>query len=444
MAFVFAASASAIGLGNLWRFPALAARYGGGAFIIIYLILVVTFGFTLMMAEVALGRTTGLSAIGAFKYYGKKYRIIGILESIVPMIILPYYCVIGGWIMKYIGVFAVGDFSSAESTYFSNFLASSPMPEILTLAFILLTMVVVALGVKNGIERLNKVLMPALLVLCLGVGFYALTMPGALDGLAYYFIPHLEDFSLKTVIAAMGQMFFSLSLAMGIMITYGSYMRKEDNLEASVGRIEMFDTLVALLAGFMIIPAVFSFGGEEAARQAGASLLFVTMPQVFDSLPLAQIVGVAFFLLVFFAAITSSISIAEAVVAQFSDAFKWTRKRSIIVTTIGACVLGMLPTLGYSALSWVQIPIGAASMTILDFMDFMSNNIIMPLVALLMCLFIGWWQGPVIIRDEVESTEGVKFKRYGLFKVMIRWVAPVLLAIILVSSALNAAGVITL
>jgi NSS family neurotransmitter:Na+ symporter len=441
-----AASASAIGLGNLWRFPSLAAQYGGGIFLLTYLLLVVTFGFALMMAEVAIGRKTGLSAIGAFKKLGEKYAFIGYLESLVPIIILPYYCVIGGWILKYITTFATGGHQAAASggDFFNGFIATSGEPVIYTAVFLLLAFVVVGRGLKRGIERLNAVLMPALLVLAVAITIYSLTIPGALDGLAFYLIPRFEDFGLGTVIAAMGQMFFSLSLAMGIMVTYGSYMRKEDNLEKSVKHIELFDSLVAVLAGLMIIPAVFAFSGAEGASQAGPGLMFVTMPQVFATTPLPQVIGLLFFLLVLFAALTSAISLAETVVSIFCDRFGWPRLRSVLVVGVGILALAMLPTLGFSDLSWLAVTIGKTQMSILDLMDFFSNNILMPLTALLICLLVGWKLKPAMVTAEVERTPGAKFKRARLFSVMIRYVAPVFLLVILVSSTLNAAGLITL
>jgi NSS family neurotransmitter:Na+ symporter len=446
IAFVFAASASAIGLGNLWRFPSLAAQYGGGAFLITYLILVVTFGFALMMAEVSIGRKTGKSAIEAFHDLGKRYAFIGYLESLVPVIITPYYCVIGGWILKYLVTFTVGDVTGAANggSFFSAFIGSSGEPLIYTAVFLLLALLVVGIGLRNGIERVNRFLMPALLVLSILISAYSLTIPGAMDGLAYYLIPRLEDFSLATVIAAMGQMFFSLSLAMGIMVTYGSYMRQEDNLEKGVKHIELFDTLVAVLAGLMIIPAVFAFSGAEGAATAGPSLMFITMPQVFATTIAPQFIGIVFFLLVLFAALTSAISLAETVVSIFMDKFHWHRRRAVIVATVGLLALAALPTLGFSDLSWIEIPIGAAQMSILDFMDFISNNVLMPLVALLICIFVGYIVGPDIVREEVEVTPGVTFKRIKLFRVMIRYIAPVFLLVILISSTLNAAGIIHL
>ena len=281
-AFILAAAASAIGLGNLWRFPYLAAKYGGGVFLITYVVLVVTFGFTLMMLEAALGRKTGQSALGAFKSFGKKYAFIGIFTSAIPFIIVPYYCIIGGWVLKYAGAYLVdGSAALADGgTYFTNFIGGGGESFIWAIAFLLIVFAIVALGVKNGIERANRILMPVLLIMTAGICIYELTLPGAIDGLAYYLTPDFSKFSVELVIAALGQMFYSLSLAMGIMITYGSYMQKSDNLEQSVRRIELFDTGYAFLAGLMIVPAAFvAMGSAEAvASKSGPSLMFVILP----------------------------------------------------------------------------------------------------------------------------------------------------------------------
>ncbi|MDR2493056.1 MAG: sodium-dependent transporter [Coriobacteriales bacterium] len=446
LAFVLAASASAIGLGNLWRFPALAAKYGGGAFIVVYIILVATFGFTLMVAQIALGRKTGLSAIGAYRHFGKRYAFIGVLESLVPFIILPYYCVIGGWILKYCSVFMAGQQQAASDGggFFTGFISAPHEPLVWTTAFVVLSLAIVFIGVKNGIERLNRVFMPLLLVLTLFVGLYSLTIPGALDGLAFYLIPHLEDFNIATVVAAMGQMFFSLSLAMGIMVTYGSYMRREDDLTHSVGHIEVFDTVIALLAGFMIIPAVFALSGAAGAEQAGPGLMFVTLPQVFVTTPIAQVLGIAFFVLVLFAALTSAISLSEAAVSVVIDRFGLARRKAVVVVALVVAALAVLPTLGFSTLSWLAVPVGPVNMGILDFMDFLSNSVLMPLVALFICLMVGWWVGVGFVKEEVELDGKSRFRREGLFRVMIRYVAPVFLVVILVSSILNALGLISL
>ncbi len=438
LGFILAAAASAVGLGNLWRFPYLAAKYGGGAFLVTYIILVVTFGFTLMMAEVALGRHTRLSTIGAYKKFGKKYSIIGILGTIVPIIITPYYCVIGGWILKYLYAFVSGDVeATTQDGYFGAFISQPVSPLIWTWIFVLFCGVVVFNGIKNGIERLNRFLMPALIIISVVICIYSISAPGAVDGLKYYLIPHFENFGVKTIVAAMGQMFFSLSLAMGIMVTYGSYMRKEDNLERSIGFTELFDTGIAFLAGLMIVPAVFAFsGGEATAVNAGPGLMFITLPKVFNSLPMPALFGALFFILVFFAASTSAISLYETIVSIIMDHYGMERKKASVIAGIGIAVVGIAPSLGFGL--WGSASI--AGMSILDIMDFVSNSVLMPIVALLTCLFIGWWKGPQLIIDEV----GPVFRRKKLFLVMVRWVAPVLLVVIFVAYVLSSLGIISL
>ena len=319
--FVLAAAGSAVGLGNIWRFPYLAAKYGGGIFLLVYLLLAVTFGFSLMCAEIAIGRKTGQSAIGAFATLNKKYKFIGVMASAVPIIILPYYSVIGGWVTKYLAVFLSGGaHAAAGDEYFGNFIAQPFEPIGWFLLFIGLTALVVLFGVEKGVEKVSKVMMPVLVFLTIAIAIYSMTMPGAMDGVIYYIKPDFTKFSATTVLAAMGQLFYSMSLAMGIMITYGSYMKKDVSVESSVHQIEIFDTGIAFLAGLMVIPAVFSFsGGDEAALGKGPGLMFVTLPKVFDSIEgiAGTIIGALFFLLVLFAALTSSISLMETVVSIF-------------------------------------------------------------------------------------------------------------------------------
>ncbi|MBS6195718.1 MAG: sodium-dependent transporter [Clostridiales bacterium] len=435
--FVLAAAGSAVGLGNLWRFPYLAARYGGGSFLLVYVILAVTFGFALMIAEIGLGRKTGLSAIGAFEKLHKKYSFIGYLAALVPIIILPYYSVIGGWVVKYFTAFAGGDApAAAQDGYFEGFIGQTGEPILWLILFILVTSVVVFLGVEKGIEQVSKILMPILVILTVGIAVYSVTLPGALEGLVYYIKPDLKHFSFTTIVAAMGQMFYSMSLAMGIMITYGSYMKKDVNLEQSVSTIEIFDTGIAFFAGMMTVPAVFAFsGGDAAAINAGPGLMFVTLPKVFHSMPMGTLVGALYFILVLFAALTSSISLMETIVSIAQDKLHWSRKLSTIVITLFCIAVALPSSLGFGV--WSDItPLG---MSFLDFFDFISNSILMPIVAFLTCLFIGFVVKPKVITDEVKLNSS--FKREKLFTVMIKYVAPVCLIIILVSSILNALGI---
>lgn len=437
--FVLAAAGSAVGLGNIWRFPYLAAKYGGGMFLLVYIILSVTFGFSLMAAEIAIGRKTGLSAIGAFRALDRRFAFIGPLASVVPVLILPYYSVIGGWVMKYIFGFATGEGAAmAQSNYFDNYIAQVGEPILWFALFIVIATVVVFFGVNRGIEKVSKIMMPILIVLIVGIVIYTIaTMDGAWEGVVYYIKPDLTHFSAMTVVAAMGQLFYSMSLAMGIMITFGSYMKKDISIEASIHQIEIFDTGIAFLAGLMIIPAVFAFsGGDQSALGQGPGLMFSTLPKVFDTMPGGSVIGAAFFIMVFFAALTSAISLMETVVSIFMDKLGLGRHLCCVVVLIGSLLLGLPSTLGYSL--WKQVKL--LGMPFLDFFDFISNSVLMPIVALLTCIFVGYFLKPRAIAEEIELSGPFKGKR--LFSVMIRYVAPICILLILASSVLDAFGVI--
>lgn len=438
LGFVLAAAGSAVGLGNIWRFPYLAAQYGGGTFLLIYLILAVTFGFSLMVAEIALGRKTGLSAIGAFKTLDSRFGFLGILASVVPIIIFPYYSVIGGWVIKYFATFITGGAAvSASDTYFTDFISGTSEPLGWFFLFIGITAFIVLCGVEKGIEKVSKFMMPILVVLTIIISIYSMTLDGAMEGLVYYIKPHMSDVSAKTILAAMGQLFYSMSLAMGIMVTYGSYMKKENNLESSVRQIEIFDTGIAFLAGLMIIPAVFAFsGGDRSALSAGPGLMFITLPKVFASMKFGTVIGTIFFVLVFFAALTSAISLMETIVSIFCDKFHWSRKVACIFVTVLSLLMGIPSSLGFGPLSFISW----MGMSVLDIMDFISNSILMPIVALFTCIFVGFIIKPKAIADEVKATDGT-FKGEKLFTVMIKWIAPIFLIMILISSVASALGI---
>lgn len=435
--FVLAAAGSAVGLGNIWRFPYLAAKYGGGIFLLVYIILAITFGFALMIGEIAIGRKTGLSAIGAFAKLNKKYSFIGYLAALVPAIILPYYSVIGGWVTKYLVSFiADGTTQAAADSFFGNFISQTAEPVGWFLIFLGITALVVLFGVEKGIEKVSKFMMPVLVVLSIFIAGYSLFMPGAMEGVLYYILPDFSKFSATTVLAAMGQLFYSMSLAMGIMITYGSYMKKEVNLESSVKQIELFDTGIAFLAGLMIIPAVFVFsGGSPEALGKGPSLMFVTLPKVFESMTGGTYIGIAFFLLVLLAALTSSISLMETVVSIICDKCKIGRKLGCGIVFVGAVLIGLPSCLGYSV--WSEVTV--IGLQFLDFFDFISNSVLMPIVALLTCIFIGYVIKPKTLIEEVEVS--ARFKRQGLFTIVIKYFAPICIILILISSVLDALGI---
>lgn len=438
--FILAAAGSAVGLGNIWRFPYLAAKYGGGVFLLTYLVLVVTFGFSLMVAEFALGRKTGLSPIGAFKKFSSKYTFIGVIASLIAFFIIPYYSVIGGWVIKYLTMYITGNHAAVSAdNFFGSYIASPITPIIFQGIFVLATAFVIIRGVKNGIEKFSKILMPILILLSIVICIFSVTRPGALEGVKYYLIPDFSKFSIQTVVAAMGQMFYSMSLAMGIMITYGSYLKKEHDLEKCVGHIEIFDTGIAILAGLMIIPAIYAFpiNGVVNVNQ-GPGLMFITLPKVFEAMGMSTVVGVLFFLLVLFAALTSAISLMEAIVATVCDQFHISRNKAVLIVTSLTILIGIPPSLGYSL--WDSFTI--LGMQILDFMDFLTNALLMPVCALLTCLFIGFVIKPKTIIEEVKLSS--KFGREKLFYVMIKYIAPVLLVVILISSILNQFGIIKL
>lgn len=445
--FVLAASGSAVGLGNIWRFPYLAAKDGGGVFLLCYIVLALTFGFTLLTTEVAIGRKTAQGPLTAYGVIHPKWRFIGFFAWLVPIIILPYYCTIGGWVLKYFVTFLTGSgVDSAADGYFSAYITSQWGPLIGLFVFLAGTAFVVYNGVNKGIENYSRILMPILFVLIIGIGLFSLTLKhtdasGAtrtgLEGLKVYVIPNFDGMTVKQffviLMDAMGQLFFSISVAMGIMVAYGSYAKKETNLMKSINQIEFFDTLVALLAGLMIIPAVFTFMGLDG-MSAGPGLMFVSLPKVFEAMGAAGgVIGVLFFLMVIFAAITSSVSVMEAIVSSIMDKFHLSRKLSTIIVTVYSLVFGAVVCLGYNIFYFeLELPNGAVGQ-ILDVMDYISNNILMPIVAITTCILIGWVAKPQTIIDEV-TIGGYKFGRKKLYIAMIKYIAPILLFVLFIQS----------
>ena len=448
LGFVLAAAGSAVGLGNIWRFPYLAAKDGGGLFLVIYIILALTFGFTLLTAEISIGRMTKQSPLTAYSKIKKGWGFMGVLACLIPMIIMPYYCVIGGWIVKYLVAFLTGDgVMASQDGYFTNFITGDVQPILFTIIFLCITAFVVFRGVEKGIESFSKIIMPLLLVLVLAIAIFSVTMKftdaegvtrTGLEGLKIYLVPNLEGLTVKqffsVLLDAMGQLFFSLSVAMGIMVAYGSYVRDDANLVSSINQIEIFDTVVAILAGVMIIPAVFTFMGTEGMEASGPSLMFISLPKVFHAMGgVGIVIGCLFFAMVLFAAITSSVSIMEAIVASLMDKFHMSRIKAAVIETVIALVGGIIVCLGYNKLYFdITLPNGAHAQ-VLDVMDYISNNILMPMVAIGTCILIGWVVKPKTVIDEVEKT-GHKFGRKHLYIVMIKVIAPLLLVILFLKS----------
>ena len=437
--FILAAAGSAVGLGNLWRFPYLAAQYGGGIFLLVYLLLVFTFGFSLLILEIAMGRKTKVSSINAYGKLNKKFGWMGLVSLAIPVLILPYYSVIGGWVIKYMTVFLTGQGKlAADSAYFGEYIGQTASSLFTFFLFVTITMVVVAFGVEKGIERVSKFMMPVLILITIGIAIFVATIPGAGDGIKYYLLPDFSKFSFKTLCAAMGQLFYSLSIAMGIMIAYGSYVKDDINLNESVTNIQIFDTLVAVLSGMMIVPAVYIFSGEEGLKTGGAGLMFKTLPMVFDAMPMGGFIGTAFFVLVFLAALTSSISLMEAIVSMFMDKFKLSRGKAVIIIYGLVLILGIPSALGYGIWSHITV----LGMDFLTFFDYISNSVMMPILAIATCVLAGWFMNLKDIEDEITKN-GEVFKRRGIFRIMIKYIAPVFLFIILVFYTLAQFGIIS-
>lgn len=445
--FVLAAAGSSVGLGNIWRFPYLAAKDGGGVFLLCYVALVLTFGFTLLTTEIAIGRRTRQSPLTAYKQLHPKWGWVGVLACLVPVIILPYYCAIGGWVLKYIFTYLTGrGGETVADGYFTSFINSDVEPVIWFIIFLAATIFVVYAGVNKGIEKYSKICMPILLVLIIGIAVFSLTLKHTngdgvtrtgLQGLSVYLIPDFSGMTLKKFLMvltdAMGQLFYSISVAMGIMVAYGSYVKKDVNLGKAVNQIEFFDTLVAFLAGMMIIPAVYTFTGTEG-MSAGPGLMFVSLPKVFDAMGgFGMVVGLVFFLMVFFAAVTSSVSVMEAIVSSAMDKTGMSRKKATFLVGAFGLISGIVVCLGYNVFYFeMTLPNGTVGQ-ILDLMDYVSNSLLMPVVAIATCILIGWVTAPKLIIDEM-NLGGFRFGRQKLYVVMVRFIAPVLLLVLLMQS----------
>ena len=439
--YVLAAAGASVGLGNIWRFPYLAAKYGGGAFLLVYIILALTFGYTMIISETVIGRISKRSPIGAFQALSdnKVFHIGGWINAIIPMLIVPYYSTIGGWVLNYLFQYIVGNTNGVvQDTYFTSFITNGVQTETWFIIFALCSLAVVFAGVHNGIERVAKFMMPVLVVLSFVIAIYSMTRPGALEGIKYFLIPNFDNFSWMTVVAAMGQMFYSLSIAMGILITFGSYMKDDVHIEEATVNVEIFDTGIAIMAGLMIIPAVFAFSNGDANQLgAGPSLMFITLPKVFSEMGMARIMGIIFFVLVFFAALTSAIALSESAISTFEDELNWSRKRSTIFMALIMLVFGSLSSLGYGPLANVTI----LGKQFLDFFDFLTNSVMMPIAAIFICLYIIKVIGFHAVEHEMTK-EGGTFKRKGLYQFMIKYLCIAFLLVILISSILQVLEII--
>lgn len=441
--FILAAAGSAVGLGNIWRFPYLAAQGGGGLFLIIYLALILTFGYTLLATDLIIGRKTKMNAINAYASISKKFKFVGILTFIVPSIIMSYYSVIGGWVTKYILVYVTGQAQNAANDgYFASFITSNVAPLVFMLIFLAITAWVVYMGVEKGIEKFSKVVMPGLILMVIGIAIFSVCLKHTdsngitrtgLQGLAIYLIPNFEGITfsklMSIILSALSQLFYSLSVSMGIMITYGAYVKDDVNMSKDITRIEIFDTSVAVLAGMMVIPAVFVFMGPEGMQNQGAGLMFNILPKVFYAMgDVGTVVGLLFFVMVLFAALTSSVSIMETIVSTCMEMFKASRKKVSLIIAVLSLAASVIVCLGYNLFYFeVPLPTGASGQ-LLDVLDYISNNFLMPIISLFTCIIIGWVVKPQWAISEMEKNGNV-FKKKGLYTVIIKYVAPVLLSV---------------
>ena len=447
LGFLMMAAGSAVGLGNIGRFPYLAAKNDGGLFLAVYIILALTFGFALLMSEIAIGRMTKSSPLKAYGQLSSKFKWIGFFATLVPFMIFPYYCAIGGWVTKYSLAYltGVGEGVAADG-FFGGFITSTTEPIALMAVFLLISALAIVSGVNKGIERVSRILMPSLFFLIIAIAIFALNISHTengvtrtgLDGLFVYMVPDLTNVTpshfIGVLLDAMGQLFFSISVAMGIMVAYGSYFKDSGNISKSVIHIEFFDWLAAFLAGVMIILPLYVFMGREGMGVAGPSLVFITMPKIFTAMgSIGSFVGIAFFVLVFFAALTSNISIMEAIVSSLMEHFNISRKTATLAQTVIALIIGGIVCLGYNVFYFeVKLPTGATGQ-ILDIMDFISNNLLMPIVAISTCILIGWFVGPEKIIAEVTKN-GEKFYIPRLYSFLMKYGAPVVLTILLFKS----------
>ncbi|OGO79361.1 MAG: Na+-dependent transporter [Clostridiales bacterium GWB2_37_7] len=430
--FIMAAAGSAVGLGNLWKFPYLAGKNGGGVFVFVYLLIVLLIGFTIMLGEMVIGRSTQLSSYNAYQKISKNWSFIGAMGVITGFIVLSFYSVVGGWVLNYLYQYIAGGIPSDTSAYFVSFISNPISPIFWNMVFMAATAYIVFKGIGGGIEKACKFMMPALFVLLIVISIRAITLPGAGAGIAFYLTPDLSKLTTGTIVAALGQVFFSLSLGLGCIITYGSYLGKGENLEKNSIIVPFIDTLVALLAGFAILPAVFAFGFEPGA---GPGLMFITLPQVFDKMPLGWVFGILFFILVLFAALTSSISLLEVTVAYMQDQHKWRRTKAVIVLSTLMFLVGIPASLSMGI--WSNVTIFGKN--IFDSLVF-ASDILLPLGGLLMCIFIGYVWG--IDKAVAEITIGGKlpFRLKGFWTVMIKYVAPIAVIVVF----LNALGILKL
>jgi len=427
---IAAAAGSAVGLGNIWRFPYVAGESGGGAFVLIYLGFIFLIGMPVMLSEFVIGRRAQLNTFGAFKKLapGKPWFIIGIMGLVAAFFILAFYSTIAGWTLEYIVKAVSNGFQNQDTTIiFETFKTSTFKPLLWQSVFMFLTGWIVFSGVKNGIERYTKILMPLLFFLILLMCIRALTLEGASEGLEFLFKPDFSKITYGVVLEALGQAAFSLSIGMGALITYGSYIRKDNNLPKTAFQVSIADTLIALLAGIMIFPAVFALNMDP---QAGPGLVFQVLPELFMKMPGGYIFSIVFFTLLAVAALTSTVSLLEVVVAFASEELKMTRTKATIIGSVAIWLVGIVATLSFSNLSEVTL----FDKTIFDLLEYIAANILLPVGAFLIVIFLGWVLGKRLIADELSNEGSIKMKFFGLFVFIIKFIAPIGILLVFLNS----------
>lgn len=434
---IAALAGSAVGLGNIWKFPYEAGTNGGGAFLLVYIFFTIAIGFPVMLSEFALGRRSRKNAFGTFKVLapGTKWYLFGLLSIIAAAFILSFYGTVSGWTLEYVWLAASDSFKGMDAgditNTFNNFISHPYKAVLWQVGFMFLSGTIVIAGIQKGIERYTKMMMPLLLLIIVALGIRACTLDGASEGLKFLFYPKFSELTGDGILSALGQAFFSLSIGMGVLLTYASYIRKEDNLNHISLQVITTDTLVAVLAGVAILPAVFSFHIDP---QAGPGLVFLTLPKVFLSMPFGELWAILFFVLLTFAALTSAISLLEVVVAYMVEEKKMSRLKATIITTVSITTLGVFSTLSFGPLSHIRI----FGLSIFDTFDFVSSNILLPAGGILLCIFAGWRLDQAILYSELSNEHTIRLRFFRIYIFILKYLAPACILLIL----LNVLGII--
>lgn len=425
---VLVAAGSSVGLGNIWRFPYVAGDNGGGAFLLIYILCVLLLGLPVMVAEFTIGRASKLNAVGAYRALNPRWSLLGYNGVLAAFLILGFYFVVSGWTAEYMVHSVTGSlarFSTPEEygSIFQNFISDPWRPVLYTALFVLVTHFVIALGVQKGIERSAKVLMPLLFVILVTLAIHGMTMPGSGEGLKFFFKPDFSKVSASTFLVALGQAFFSLSIGLGTMVTYASYFKPDTNLRHTALSVTVLDTLVAILAGMVIFPAVFSAGIEPTS---GPSLVFITLPGIFNTMPLSMVWSAVFFLLLVIAALTSTISLHEVITAYLHEEWHLSRRAAAWTTTAATMALGTVASLSLGVLGGWKI----CGLNIFDSLDFITANILLPVGGFFTCIFVGWVLDQQILKAQISNNGALKFRIYRLYIFLLRYVCPIILLLI--------------